>query len=293
MGNAIISLQTKLDSLTALVQESGEHQAATGNSAPGVPTSSAAVISAPGPETVSVSIAATCHSRQSLTHPGSSRLSGSNGVVHRTARHFYGLTSPYFSLNMAQNKVSDKTSHKDHEGAASLASIDEDDSDTGERESDKISHASPNSCRRSPTGHPISVSSLDSLFQPPFDLTLQDAIRLVNIYQEVVGEFHPIVDINSLTHQAEQGYARSCSGAPAATNDNRNAPGDEDSYLTFMLVIAIALRAENTLPQLELSKQVYNSCFEDLNSRLVSPATNLKHVVVVCLAVRINPHAII
>lgn len=293
MGSAILSLQTKLDGLTALIQESDGHQTATNTMNPvnGAPTTlaTAATVPANGPEANSVSNNHGYQPSQGMTRPSlhAPCVARSPAVSCRTARHFYGPTSPYFSLNVAQNKVSDKTSPKARESTERLPSIDQDDSDGDEMEDDNASHISPSSCRKTSTGHGVNVMPWADLFKLPFHLTLQEAVRLLEVYQEVVGEFHPILDITFLTHLAERWYAWSRSGAADIGKAGSSDVGDEDSYLALILVIAIALRAENTLPQSQIFKQIHNSCCANVNAKLVSPATTVTDVVIALLAVRL------
>lgn len=122
-------------------------------------------------------------------------------------------------------------------------------------------------------------------------MNLQEAARLLFVYQEVVGEYHPMVNLDDLMCKTRVWYT----GEASAHSDPRDySPGrpvsdsDENDLLILNLTLAIALRAESTLSSgNSYIEGILQSSFQDIvNAKVVSPASSIKDVKIILLAVR-------
>ncbi|KAF6809038.1 lea domain protein [Colletotrichum plurivorum] len=108
-------------------------------------------------------------------------------------------------------------------------------------------------------------------------LGFQEAMRLLCVYQETIGDLHPIVDLDEVTAQT-----RSCYKEAEAFADD--APSvSEDDLLIINLVLAIGLNADATVTSLRNAKTIRDDTQAAFNSRLVQPVSSVKHVAIVLL----------
>ncbi|KAK0382773.1 hypothetical protein NLU13_9869 [Sarocladium strictum] len=207
---------------------------------------------------------------------------------------FHGPTSPDFSLNMAQKQACAEKASPNSEGGVTvgLPSIDDQQSDE-EDEDERSDNRDSSSTRQDPCagksnntqrqGHGQGFQQLQPRLRFEFDeipqrLSLRESLRLLRVYEEVVGPFHPIVDIAVLSQHLEVLYHyydehSTRHGTPAT-------PGlDKDKYLVLSLVLSIALFAENTPSEAKTGRRIFHACQEAINCRLVMTPTNLNHVV--------------
>ncbi|KAK7403436.1 hypothetical protein QQX98_010802 [Neonectria punicea] len=117
-------------------------------------------------------------------------------------------------------------------------------------------------------------------------MSLQDAVRLLLVYQEVVGEFHPLVDLNDLIGRVRAWYTDIDTTSP----DQQESPSQstmleaDEKFLIIHLALAITLRAESTSSTSEIEKTLQHRFQDVLNAKLASPATGIKDVIAVLLA---------
>ncbi|KAH7015776.1 hypothetical protein EDB80DRAFT_761663 [Ilyonectria destructans] len=265
----VSSLKDQLDSLTSRVQLS--------NNQPMVPNI---------PSTMSLPGGFQSQSPERID-PGSGReTAGSDGQPHRQAsQRFYGPTSPDYSLNMAQMKIREGSSSTSPSQRPQLASIEDeeasdDDSgiagvDGGGRSKDPL----PPRNRRDN----LQLQRFRSL------MNLQEAARLLFVYQEVVGEYHPMVNLDDLMCKTRVWYTGEAPAHsdPRDYSPRRPVPGsDENDLLILNLALAIALRAESTLSSGNSDIEgILQSSFQDIvNAKVVSPASSIKDVKIILLA---------
>ncbi|KAG9252972.1 uncharacterized protein F5Z01DRAFT_170004 [Emericellopsis atlantica] len=189
-----------------------------------------------------------------------------------SARNFCGPTSPDYSLNMAQMKLRQRSHSISIQPRPTLASMNNGATHGGDDEHpDGMSQISTES-RRSQRAENLKLLYFRSI------LGLEDIKKLLHIYQEVVGEFHPVVDIEELAEQAHSW----CSGSGLESSNQTAA--EENNLLILNLALAIALRAESTSATSN-AEMALQSRFQDaLNAKLAAPATTIKDVVIVLLA---------
>ncbi|KAI6781168.1 uncharacterized protein J7T54_002524 [Emericellopsis cladophorae] len=201
--------------------------------------------------------------------PGSSGAEASPS----SARNFCGPTSPDYSLNMAQMKLRQRSHSISIQPRPTLASMDSGATHGGDDEHpDGTSQISTESWRSQRT------ENLKLLYFRSI-LGLEEIKRLLQIFQEVVGEFHPVVDLEDLTGRAHSW----CSGSGFDSSRNHNA-AEENNLLILNLALAIALRSGSTSATSDAEVALQSRFQDALNAKLAAPATTIKDVVIVLLA---------
>lgn len=246
----VASLQRQLDNLASRVNSSDPANPQTSNT---ISTSHNPRVSFPAPE-----------------GPNKPPASPSPG------RNFCGPTSPDYSLNMAQMKLRQRSnSHSfSRQRRPTLASMDDGagygDRDGGDEYADGgMSQTSTESWRSQQMEH-------SKLLYVRSIMGAEEALRLLRTYQDLVGDFHPVVNMEELTAQAQT----LCSEPSLVTG-----PGDND-LLILNLTLAIALRAGSMSATTETEVALQSRFQDALNAKLAAPATSIKDVVIVLLAVR-------
>ncbi|RSL79296.1 hypothetical protein CEP51_007481 [Fusarium floridanum] len=247
------SLQDQLDNLASQV-----HMANRDRSNPPSPISSAGAAKLQEFATM-LNNEASAYDVRNTTDRGP-RTAGSPG--------FYGPTSPDYTLNVGQLKLRRNSCPGPplQEQQLQLASIDEDAaSDTGDDETaqDDRPSVSPRTVERQDATPLLTFRSI---------MGLQEAIQLVHIYQEVVGDLHPVVDIDALIKQAQSWYADSDSGATSC-----------ELLMIFNLVLIIALRADPRPNHCHKENLLRESFQDAVNAKLAAPAYSIKHATIIFL----------
>lgn len=127
-------------------------------------------------------------------------------------------------------------------------------------------------------GEKLSARSQEALLWFRDLLQPKDVVRLLRTYQDVIGDMHPIVDIDSLTQQVGTWSSR--------PGSERRTPMEEDDLMIMNLTLAIALCADPR-PDRDAAKQIFNHCKEALDSKLASSTISVKNVVISLLMVRV------
>ncbi|KAH8679199.1 hypothetical protein BGZ61DRAFT_535619 [Ilyonectria robusta] len=194
--------------------------------------------------------------------------------LRSSVRRFYGPTSPDYSLNAAlirleQRNSNDSGTEIDDQRVPGIVDSQSDDEDpTGGADSSDAVISSNNRRRQA-------LSKLRTLLSKP------EATRLLYVYQDAIGEIHPICDIASLVEQTEAFY--NTSDTDAEWRSYADPLNEENNLLIVNLAISIALLAESG-SQSELGKALFESCRDLINAKLAAPATGIKSVTVVLLA---------
>lgn len=197
--------------------------------------------------------------------------------LRSSVRRFYGPTSPDYSLNAAlirleQRNSSDLGTEIDDQRVPSIVdSQSDDEGPTGGPDSSDVVISSNNRRRQA-------LSKLRTLLSKP------EATRLLYVYQDAIGEIHPICDIASLVEQTEAFY--NTSDTDAEWRSYADPLNEENNLLIVNLAISIALLAESG-SQSEMGKALFESCRDLINAKLAVPATGIKSVTVVLLAVSV------
>ena len=199
----------------------------------------------------------------------------------RSTNAFCGPTSPEYSLNAAQRRMQCDKPSGPGSGSAISPSVDEDQSDDGDDQA-----YTPGTEYVLPF-HQASRQALQPcLLQFKNFLSKAEAIRVLLIYHSMMGELHPICNIELMVKQTEACYTRSTNELGTAVGNG--LPITENDLLIINLALTIALCTETgSLP--DTGRSIYDSCRELINAKLASLTTDIKHVHVVFLVVR-KPH---
>lgn len=209
-----------------------------------------------------------------------------HSMIQKTSRaaasqSFYGPTSPDYALNVATLKLRRGDCHSRpplQERQLQLASIDDEDvSDDGDddgAQSARLS-VSPRTLDRADPARLLTFRTI---------MSLEDAIQLLYIYQEVVGDLHPVFDIDTLISQTRSWYSDTDSGAWDLMVEGPGSTSFE-LLLILNLALAIALRADSK-PKSYINEALLRDSFEDaVNAKLAAPANSIKHVTIIFLKV--------
>ncbi|GKU09193.1 unnamed protein product, partial [Fusarium langsethiae] len=259
--NAIVdmlsNLQAQLNSLAAQVN-SNHHQETNLPSPVTIIESATAAINRIDAET------SNCNSNDdAVDSPQSSRTV--------TSQNFYGPTCPDYALNVGQLKLR----HSLHQRQVQLASIHEDgdpDEEDPETQNGQFS-MSPHTIDK---GDPAMLLTFRSV------ISLQEAIQLLYVYQEVVGELHPVVDIDGLVMQTRSWYADAGCGVWDVVAASTGAEAYE-LLLIMNLCLAIALRADSKVGSINTEGLLRDSFQDAVNAKLAAPANSIKHATIIFL----------
>lgn len=195
----------------------------------------------------------------------------------RATNAFCGPTSPEYSLNAAQRRMQSDGASGPGSGSAISPSVDEDQSDDGQDQP-----YSPGTEYTLPFQQPNKQMLQPSLLSFRKLLPKNEAIRVLLLYHSMMGELHPICDIELMVKQAEACYTR-----PIAELGSPGPEGPaitENDILLINLALTIALCTE-TGPLSDTGRSIYDSCREIVHTKLASLTTDIKHVRVVFLVV--------
>ena len=177
-----------------------------------------------------------------------------------------------------------------HPGRPGLASINDNNSE------DADSLYSPNEEEEGDSASvPASSRELGKLTGFTRLITREDAVRLAHVYQDVFGDFHPILDVETLVRHIEAWYDTHSKGGQqpgsfqpkpedVAGDNNTKLPTDESCVVIINLVLAIALCAEPT-SDVDVPKAIYSYCQDTINRKLASHTPGIKHAVIAHLVV--------
>lgn len=194
----------------------------------------------------------------------------------RATNAFCGPTSPEYSLNAAQRRMQSDGASGPGSGSAISPSVDEDPSDDGQDQP-----YSPGTEYTLPF-QPNKQMLQPSLLEFRTLLPKNEAIRVLLLYHSMMGELHPICDIELMVKQTEACYTR-----PIAELSSPGPEGlaiNENDLLLINLALTVALCTE-TGPLSDTGRSIYDSCREIVHTKLASLTTDIKHVRVVFLVV--------
>lgn len=196
--------------------------------------------------------------------------------LRHAAQRFYGPTSPDYSMIAAQMRIKGgriPSTRPDWQKVPAFDDGQTDDEDAGidpEVENSTVSRQSARQQLRR------------GLWQFLNLLSKREAVRLLRVYHEVIGELHPICDIESLVKQLD--FLYSSGNDDHKSGGGPESPASEDNMLILNLALTIALRAGST-SESSVERALYNACRDIINGMLESTATSTKHVVIALLVV--------
>ncbi|KAJ4856772.1 fungal specific transcription factor domain-containing protein [Trichoderma breve] len=112
-------------------------------------------------------------------------------------------------------------------------------------------------------------------------LSKADTFRLLHVYQEVIGNFYPILNLQSLGEEAEKPH--DCGGIDLGLRRGNSSHVDSDSILVLNLVCSIALTAETT-GRSKIAQVFYESAQSAIQTNVTARKLQIRDVVLVLLA---------
>jgi hypothetical protein len=272
ISRLVLALQAQLDSLVTHMELSNELHTSSGVAIdPALPRQSAALEglgpAVPPPRDAQVNTNATStHNAPTVAVANTSKPS---------TRRFYGPTSPDYSLNAATIKL--RLAQAPPGGPTipeeTNPSLEDDHTDDDERTLiQDEGHGSGVQERLAKT------RLRQCLAQLPWLIAKNDALRLLNVYHEVIGRLHPILDPKRLVEQAEACYVFHSKPTSDASILH------EDTILILYLALSIALAAE-PVSQSYVGKTLYKGVEHLVKLKLASEVSSLDHVLIALLAV--------
>lgn len=272
----VASLQGQINSLETQVRRNNAVNSVTHVEAI---TSSTDVIARAAASEVSPDISSNTEKRiLRPSHGSSSVLIETTAAESAAGSKFFGPTSPDFSLNMVQMKLRTGLFSKSPQYSEQIASIDENQTDDEEARDDIETHRSidsPYQMANSP--------AFQKLLQFRNYISMREAVRMLLVYQEVVGEYHPILDVDMLVKQVERWFTWPEGQFPPGLS-----AADEHNILVVNIAIAIALCIEPTYPNsghANIRDKIYTGCQEVINAKVMGQNPSIKTVVVILLVV--------
>ncbi|KFA51857.1 hypothetical protein S40293_04084 [Stachybotrys chartarum IBT 40293] len=205
--------------------------------------------------------------------------SASISASRSTGQRFCGPTSPEYSLNVAQMKLRQGNTTATSPRRTEMASIeDEALSDDEAEQGVSEGHISVGAN----VALPMRRTHPQHLFQIFSIVDISQAARLLQVYQDVIGELHPFVDIKDLAGRLPVWYARCDRDAGVGIESLDGA--DEGQLVLTNLALAIALRAETTSFGPHETRIVQSNVESIISAKLMSPASSIKDVEAVLMA---------
>lgn len=198
-----------------------------------------------------------------------------------TGQGFCGPTSPDYSLNVAQMRMRQGK----YSTAAGLGWHVSPSLDGSQHSEDGTRLTSPEEDGWAALDPSLRRSLRHSLLQFQTSLPKKEALRLIRVYKEVIGDLHPIVDCDRLAEQTEGWYNWPGAGL-SGTKGGDDSLSDEDSLLILNLVLSITLCAESGCHS-EDARSLYKNCRGTIYIFLAMPVTGLRHVLLTLLMVGI------
>ncbi|KAK0383882.1 hypothetical protein NLU13_7974 [Sarocladium strictum] len=273
LGGLVTSLQDQVTALASIVEN---HQRST---EPSRANSTSSSRSTDGNDNHTSLTSQLRPNKHPVPMSDTSHVSSLPGTAKRTKLPFYGPTSPEFSLIAAKNKLSQEKDQSrnpagETRGASSLC---EDMSDEEDHESAVLDDSGYGSPPKPNGAHQPSPGLLH--FTNVMSKT--EAIRLLSVYQEIIGEIHPICDIESLTSQLDRwfGWLNCTTKWDSASRPNFDMVQDTDELLILNLALTTAMSAE-AVSRSSLAKQLYEGFKHIVLAKLVAPVNTEKDVAI-------------
>lgn len=185
--------------------------------------------------------------------------------------HYFGPTSSEYSLERAERKLNQtqvsQASSKPEAGCESATSngADEDHSERSPINIERKGLASENSPKPSPV--------------IPYVKALEkgEAVRLIGVYEEVVGELYPIIDITKVTKQVEEAYSMHAT----LPSDRKQTVSD---IAVSTIVLAISLSSEYSGRNVR-GEALYTQVEDKMHGKLCSGRMDISSIVIFLLMV--------
>lgn len=186
--------------------------------------------------------------------------------------HWYGPTSPDYSLHVAQVRVRfiDSEGSGQRYQCSPQSLMEEGKGATSDETSDDDARRGPNIQGSS------TVRNSEPLRRCLQLMTEHEALRLLHTYQRIFGDLHPLLDMSRLVRLVQSMYDQPVTAR--IRNSNHTVPVEETDLMMINLVLSIALSA-GASPSARLGKQIYSACQAAIIGRVLTSAPSLTNVV--------------
>lgn len=257
--SSIKSLQKQLDNITAHINYQARNEA-----------------SQAAPRPLSQSERHVSEAQSSFIPPLQATSLAENDRINLSDLQFHGPSSSEYGLNIAQvmlrqSSGSDITitwsDHQNNSDIDEMTTVTEELNNNGSWGGGDVFHQ--------PLDAPCTVP-VHRL------LSKADTFRLLHVYQEVIGNFYPILNLQSLGEEAER--LHDCGGIDLGLRRGNSSHVDNDSILILNLVCSIALTAETTGIS-KIAQVFYESAQSAIQTNVTARKLQIRDVVLVLLAV--------
>lgn len=196
-----------------------------------------------------------------------------------TGSRFCGPTSPEFSMNLAQMKLS-RPSHSTSLSRRPSFSALADSTTSGE---DSVAGDVSSTAVNAPRQNTPTTDRERLLFYRSM-VSLPETMRLLQVYREAMGDLHPIIDLNATVRLAiVLGNSTSQSSVGLAEGHIT-----ESNLLVLNLCLMLALRAETNAPTSQMEEELHSTLGSIMNARVVASPQSLDDVAIILLMVNLS-----
>ncbi|PPJ58728.1 hypothetical protein CBER1_08396 [Cercospora berteroae] len=284
----LLSLQKKLEYLTAIVGQhlrENDHEAQT-SSAQEVPRAERPLAFVSDCDNGAQRARTLQHDDKTVNVKQGDALSDAENSSHAssatTRTPFAGYMSPDYSFRWAQDKsLRDSDRVTDRGQSSHIAGADQ-------KISNGLDYMTPDSIEGSASHrsgrHAGLASTFTCLVELPLRIPLVEALRLIDIYEQIVGERNPFLEVPCLKERTKTWYAWATGHGAGIDDTPKPCPLDEQDSLIIPLVICIALAAEVVFSKPITCEEVYYHLEKSIESKLISPPTSMRDIIVVLLS---------
>ncbi|PIA90520.1 hypothetical protein CB0940_11045 [Cercospora beticola] len=284
----LLSLQKKLEYLTAIVGQhlrENDHEAQTSHVQDGL-RAERPLAFVSNCDTGAQRVRSLQHDDKTNNVKQGNAFSDAENSSHAasatTRTTFSGYMSPDYSFQLARDKLLRESDRVNDRGRRSNITC------ADQKLCDGLSHSIPDtiegSASQSSGRHAGPSSTFTCLVELPLRIPLVEALRLIDMYEQLVGERYPLLEVACLKEKAETWYAWAV-GFSAGTDDPpKSCPLDEDDSLITLLVICITLAAEVAFAKPIDSEELYYTLEKSIQSRTLSPVSSMKDIIIILLA---------
>ncbi|KAL2875603.1 hypothetical protein SGCOL_009220 [Colletotrichum sp. CLE4] len=194
-------------------------------------------------------------------------------------RALYGLPSPEDTMKVARTRVRRESLYHTPPEPAQDETISLDFIPTVSGHDDAMSLTQSTS-----SFNPLITGGSDSqkLLRFKSLMNIDEVVEMLGVYQDVIGELHPIIDIDQTIAHARSFYADVESTSWEMVTEKSATPAEED-LMILNLALAIALHTEATPESSNIEALIVDCMKEAVNSRVTESTTSMKQAIIILL----------
>ncbi|OHE94069.1 hypothetical protein CORC01_10644 [Colletotrichum orchidophilum] len=194
-------------------------------------------------------------------------------------RQLYGLPSPEDNMKMARTRESCESHYHTPPEPMQEEAINLDFIPTASGHDDAMSLTQSTS-----SFNPLITGGSDSerLLRFKSLMNLDEVVGMLGVYQDVIGELHPIIDVDQTIAHAGFFFADAESTSWEMVTEKSHTPSEED-LIILNLALAIALHTESTPESSNIEALIVDCMKEAVNSQITKASTSMKQVTIILL----------